>query len=159
MSAAEADAGTGLTRGHRVLPDDPVNAPAVGRLVVLYDRDCGLCTATARALRRWDRRGRLVLVPLQDVDREVPLVAAAVDGLPLDVALHVVDEATGRVAVGGGSVLAIASRLPGGRLADVLARVPPIRWGIGVAYDVVARNRHRIGRWLRLEGPACDVPQ
>jgi predicted DCC family thiol-disulfide oxidoreductase YuxK len=136
-----------------------MSALATSRLVVLYDRDCGLCTATARALARWDRRDRLVLVPLQDVDRGAPAVAPLVDRLPLNAALHVVDETTGRVAVGGGSVLAIASRLPGGRVADVLARIPPIRWGIGIAYDIVARNRHRIGRWLRLEGPVCDVPQ
>jgi len=139
-----------------------VSAAAVAarsRLVVLYDRDCGLCTATARALGRWDRHDRLVLVPLQDVDRKAPSVAPRVRGLPLDAALHVVDETTGQVAVGGGSVLAIASRLPGGSAADVLDRIPPVRWGIGVAYDLVARNRHRIGRWLRLEGPICDVPQ
>jgi len=142
-----APAGDGLARGG-------------DRLAVLYDRDCGLCTASARALRHWDRRGQLDLVPLQDVGGAAPpRVAALVDGLPLGAALHVVDEATGRVVAGGAGVLAIAGRLPGGRAADVLARIPPVRWGIGVAYDVVARNRHRIGRWLRLEGPACDVPR
>ncbi|TMF40767.1 MAG: DUF393 domain-containing protein [Chloroflexi bacterium] len=144
----------------RHAPAGDHQAPGRGRLVVLYDRDCGLCTALARALRGWDRRDRLDLVPLQDVDgRAARRVAALVDGLPLGTALHVVDQSTGRVVAGGAGVLAIAGRLPGGRAADVLARIPPVRWGVGVAYDVVARNRHRIGRWLRLEGPACDVPR
>jgi len=130
-----------------------------GRLVVLYDRDCGICTATARRLRRWDRRHRLDLVPLQDVDAKTsPTVANAVAGLPLDAALHVVDERTGQVSTGGASALAILRELPGGGVARVLERIPPVRWGIDVAYALVARNRRRIGRWLRLEGPACDVP-
>lgn len=130
-----------------------------GRLVVLYDRDCGICAATARRLRRWDRRHRLDLVPLQDVDTKTsPNVANAVAGLPLDAALHVVDERTGLVSTGGASALAILRELPGGGVARVLGRIPPVRWGIDVAYALVARNRRRIGRWLRLEGPACDVP-
>src|SRR4051794_23879747 len=75
------------------------DARAVGggaRLVVLYDRDCGLCTATARRLRRWDRHGRLELLPLQDADvADRPALADTVRGLPLTAALHVVDERTG----------------------------------------------------------------
>ena len=130
------------------------------RLVVLYDRDCGLCTASARRLRRWDRHGRLELLPLQDVDgADRPGLAAAVSGLPLKSALHVVDEATGDVRSGGDASLAIGAALPGGRVVRVLGVVPPVRWIVGLGYDVIARNRHRIGRWLRLEGPACDVPQ
>jgi len=136
-----------------------MSAVARSRLVVLYDRDCGLCAATARALGRWDRRSALRLVPLQDVDTEAPEVAGRVAAAPLAAAMHVVDESTGRIAAGGDGVLAIASRLPGGRAADVVARIPPARWGVGIAYDLVARNRHRIGRWLKLEGPVCDVPQ
>ena len=131
------------------------------RLVVLFDRDCGLCTATAKRLRRWDRAGRLVLVPLQEAPVSArPGLADAARDLPLSAALHVVDERTGAVHAGGDAALAIGAALPGvGRLARVAGSVPPITWGIGRAYDLVARNRHRIGRWLRLEGPACDVPR
>jgi predicted DCC family thiol-disulfide oxidoreductase YuxK len=130
------------------------------RLVVLYDRDCGICTATARALRRWDRRGRLGLLPLQDAaasDR--PRIAAAGRELPLTAALHVIDERTGRAWSGGDAALTIAAALPGGFVTRPLAAIPPIRWLVGVAYRLVARHRRRIGRWLRLEGPVCDVPQ
>jgi predicted DCC family thiol-disulfide oxidoreductase YuxK len=131
------------------------------RLAVLYDRDCGLCTATARRLQRWDRAGRLDLVPLQDLSHAAsPDVAALAAGRPLGSALHVVDPATGTVSSGGEGVLEIARRLPGGsRPAALVGAVAPARWAIGVGYDLVARNRHRIGRWLRLEGPACDVPR
>src|SRR5687768_4814558 len=72
------------------------------RLVVMYDRDCGLCTATAKRLRRWDRHGRLELLPLQDAavsDR--PAVAETARTHPVLAELHVLDEASGRVDAGG----------------------------------------------------------
>ncbi len=129
-------------------------------LVVLYDRDCGLCTASARALRRWDRHERLEMLPLQDAARsDVPAVAAAGRELPLTAALHVVDEASGSIQAGGAGVLAIAAVLPGGWIVRPFAAIPPFRWAVGLGYGLVARNRHRIGRWLRLEGPACEVPR
>jgi predicted DCC family thiol-disulfide oxidoreductase YuxK len=131
------------------------------RLVVLYDRDCGLCTASARALDRWDRHDRLELVPLQDVQTSLsrPGLAAAVRGMPLWAALHVVDERTGAVHPGGDAVLAIASVLPGGWIVRPLRAIPPVRWIVGLGYRLVADHRHRIGRWLRLEGPVCEVPR
>jgi len=129
------------------------------RLVVLYDRDCGLCTATARALDRWDRHQRLDLLPLQDAGHsDHPAVVGAAGRLRLSAALHVVDAVTGRVLAGGDAALAIAAALPGGAVVRPLAAIPPIRWIVGVGYGLVARHRHRIGHWLRLEGPACDVP-
>ncbi|HEX5589317.1 MAG TPA: DUF393 domain-containing protein [Candidatus Limnocylindrales bacterium] len=127
------------------------------RLLVLFDRDCGICAATARRLHRWDRDGRLELRALQDAatdDR--PLVRAVAAGHPLHDELHVLDPATGRVRSGGAAVLEIAGRLPGGRLPAVLARVPPAAWAIGLGYALVARNRHAISRALRLDG-ACRV--
>jgi predicted DCC family thiol-disulfide oxidoreductase YuxK len=130
------------------------------RLVVLYDRDCGLCTATARALGRWDRHERLDLLPLQDAARsDHPAIVAAGRDLPLSAALHVIDETTGAVRAGGDAALAIAAALPGGWVVRPFGAVPPFRWAVGLGYGLIARNRHRIGRWLRLEGPACDVPQ
>jgi predicted DCC family thiol-disulfide oxidoreductase YuxK len=128
------------------------------RLVVLYDRDCGICAATARSLARWDRRHRLALLPLQEVGASGrPRIAAAAD-LPLLEALHAIDERSGAIHSGGDAALAIAAILPGGTIVRLLAAIPPFRWVVGIAYRVVARNRRRIGRWLRLERPTCDVP-
>jgi predicted DCC family thiol-disulfide oxidoreductase YuxK len=135
-----------------------VGAPLNGRLVVMYDVDCGLCQATARRLRRWDRDGRLEMLSLQDAaasDR--PVVAEAARRYPLLDMLHVVDQASGRVDAGGDAALAIAAALPGGRLIRPLRGFPPARWIVGAAYGLVARNRHAIGRRLGLEGPACDT--
>ena len=137
----------------------PSASVASRSLAVLYDRDCGLCAATARTLRRWDRQGRLEVIALQDVTTLAsPEVARLSAGRPLTSALHVVDPATGRVFSGGRGVLEIVRRLPGGSgPARVAAAIPPARWAVAVAYAIVARNRHRIGRALRLEGPVCDV--
>lgn len=128
------------------------------RLVVLFDRDCGICQASARALRRWDRHDRLAVVPLQDAAKSAqPHVASLAATRPLASELHVIDEATGRVRRGGDAALAIAAALPGGTVVRPLQGIAPVRWLVGAAYGLVARNRHAISRWLGLEGPACDV--
>ncbi len=127
-------------------------------LTVLYDRDCGLCQATVKHLRRWDQGGRLTMLPLQSAPgSDDPAIRSAAAGTPLASALHVV-AADGRVFAGGDAALAIIHELPGGHLLDPWRGVAPFRWVIGAGYDFVADHRHEIGRALRLEGPACDVP-
>lgn len=129
------------------------------QLVVLYDRDCGLCTATARRLRRWDRHGRLAMRSLQDAQAPGSDLADVVRGVPLTAALHVIDRPTGAIRAGGEAALAIGRALPGGWIIGILGRIAPFRWAVGIGYAVVARHRRRIGRLLGLEGPACDLPR
>ena len=135
--------------------DPGAHGPA---LTVLYDRDCGICQATIRQLRRWDRNGRLAMLPLQSAPTSGdPAIRTAAAESPLESALHVV-AADGRVYAGGDAALAIVRELPGGHLLDPWRDVAPFRWVVGAGYDAVAHHRHEIGRALRLEGPACDVP-
>jgi predicted DCC family thiol-disulfide oxidoreductase YuxK len=127
-------------------------------LVVLFDRDCGLCQATVRQLRRWDRRERLSFVALQDAAGSgTPALELAAARLPLGDALHVVDE-SGRIRAGGDAALEIVDRLPGGWLLRPWRRVEPFRALIRYGYGKVAAHRHDIGRGLGLEGAACEVP-
>jgi len=131
---------------------------ARARLVVLHDADCGLCLASARLLRRWDRRGLLDLVPLQEAGADPrPAVRHAAASFPLARALHAVAEVGGPVVAGGAAVRAIVARLPGGRVPAAVLAAPPFRWTIAAGYALVAANRHRIGRPLGLEGPGCLV--
>jgi predicted DCC family thiol-disulfide oxidoreductase YuxK len=133
-------------------------ASRTGRLVVMFDRDCGLCQAVARRLHRWDRFGRLEMLSLQDAaDSDRPVIADAARRHPVLDVLHVVDETSGRVDAGGDAALAIAAALPGGWLISPFRGFPPTRWIVGAAYDLVARNRHAIGHRLGLEGPDCDL--
>lgn len=135
--------------------DPGAHGPA---LTVLYDRDCGICQATVRQLRRWDRNDRLAMLPLQSAPTSGdPAIRTAAAESPLESALHVV-AADGRVYAGGDAALAIVRELPGGHLLDPWRDVAPFRWVVGAGYDAVAHHRHEIGRALRLEGPACDVP-
>ncbi|MCI0584693.1 MAG: DUF393 domain-containing protein [Chloroflexi bacterium] len=128
------------------------------RLLVLFDADCGICTASADRLRRWDRDDRLELLSLQSaMDDPRPPVREVAASHPLHDELHVLDPATGDVRSGRRAVLEIAARLPGGRLPALLGRLPPAVWAIGVGYALVARNRRALSRALRLEA-ACRVP-
>lgn len=141
-------------------PSRPTGTATGPRLVVLYDRDCGICTATARQLRRWDRRCALEMLPLQDASASGrPLLAAVVRDRRVSALLHVVDVRSGAIYAGGDAAIAIGEALPGGRLVRLVGRIPPARWAIGIGYGLIANNRHRIGRWLRLEGPVCALPQ
>ena len=128
------------------------------RLLVLYDRDCGICTATARLLRRWDRQHGLELLPLQAAASDSrSRVRDVTRSHPLHAELHVLDPLNGVVRAGGRAVLEIIGRLPGGRLPALLGRVPPAAWAIGLGYALVARNRQAISRALRLD-TICEVP-
>ena len=109
--------------------------------VLLYDADCGFCTASANWLRR--RRLTVAVQPLQDADlaalgvdpdraaREIPLVERGVHG--------------SRVRYGH---RAIAGALTTGsfpwNLAGWLLQHPPVCWLAAAVYALVARHRHRL---------------
>lgn len=126
--------------------------------MVLFDRDCGICTAAAAQLGRWDRDGRLELVALQSaVSDPRSVVRAVAASHPLHDELHVLDPATGAVRAGGDAILEVLARLPGGRVPAALGRLRPARWAIGLGYALVARNRRAISRALRLD-TVCAMP-
>jgi len=129
------------------------------RLLVLYDRDCGICLAAAARLRSWDRDGRLELLALQEAATDGrPRVRDVAAGHPLHDELHVLDPATGAVESGGRALVEIARRLSESRLPVAIGRTPPAVWVIGLGYALVARNRRAISRALRLD-TVCAVPK
>jgi len=123
---------------------------SVPGLVVLYDADCGICTHSARLLRMLDRGRRLDLVPLESGTglSDAPPLAVLRD------ALHVRD-ASGRWTSGGAALVRIGRELPVLRPAALVAGLPGVRHMVEPTYRLVARNRHRISRWLGLT--ACRV--
>ncbi len=115
---------------------------------LIYDGQCGFCRGWIRALRRWDRAGRVRTVPLQD--------EAAWGGVPgltraaLEEAAHLVGP-DGRVYAGAAAARPLLGLLPGGwALAAPLALPGTGRAAAGV-YRWVARRRHRDG----CDSPAC----
>lgn len=87
---------------------------------MIYDAGCGFCRRWAVRLHRWDRAGRLTLLPLQD-DR-----APALAGRPrsaLELALHAVLP-SGEVLAGAAALRGICRYLPGGWLPRALLALP-----------------------------------
>ena len=116
---------------------------------MLYDGDCGFCTASAHAARgRWFR-ARVEVRPLQRAD-------LVVHSLTVDKCvetLHVVD-GDGGIHVGSDAVAVVLkhSRLPWPLIGAVL-RLPGVRSAAQKAYAVVARHRHRLPGGT----PACEL--
>jgi predicted DCC family thiol-disulfide oxidoreductase YuxK len=132
----------------RPTPLDADLAPARGPLTVIYDEECGVCRESVRRLSRWDHEGRLEFMPLQlaAVCGRPQLEQLAAEGRLAD-AVHVVDEATGRVVSGGHAALAILDALPGGWLLRPWAALPPTGAAADMVYRVAARHRDRLA-WL-----------
>jgi len=132
--------------------DESIAGPAGGApggpLTVIYDEDCGVCRETVRRLRRWDHEGRFEFMPLRlAVTSGRPLFERlAAEGNLVD-AVHVVDEASGRVVSGGHAALAILDALPGGWLLRPWAALPPTAAAADVVYRVAVRHRDRLA-WL-----------
>ena len=122
---------------------------------LLYDADCGICTATAGWLARRVDPGQLRVVPLTEAAMDSGL-AANVAGRRLIETLHVVTS-NGRVLTGARAVVAAGRLVPRWKWPAILldhrlgyALLEPL-------YRQVARRRHRISRLLGLPA-TCEVP-
>lgn len=115
----------------------------------MYDATCRLCRFTARLVVRLDRAHELAVLPLQDGEA-TPLLAA----LPPDQRL-----ASWWIALPDGSVLGQGAGLPvllgAVHVTRPLAAVARASSGrvLDQAYELVARNRRAIGRFVP-DGPA-----
>ena len=126
-------------------PPDEETGHGHAPLTVIYDDACGVCRQTARRLRRWDRDGHFEFMPLRSAPTcgRPQIERLAAQG-HLGDAVHVVDEANGRVVSGGHAALAILDALPGGWLLRPWASLPPTAAAAEVVYRVAARHRDRL---------------
>ena len=120
----------------------------LARPVLLYDSECRVCRFTARLVQRLDRTQRLAFLPLQ-ADEAAPML----EQLPEEerMASWRLAGLDGTLAGRGAGGPAVLRALGHARTADMLAAVPETMLEHG--YDLVARNRGRIGR-LVPDGPA-----
>ena len=116
---------------------------ADGRMLVLYDADCGICSRSARFLRRLDARQRLRMMPLQDAGDIVDAPSAAA----LRHAMHVRDR-DGRWSCAGAAWIKIAAEIPLFRPLAVAARLAPVQSLVDWTYWRIAGNRHRLSHLL-----------
>ncbi len=126
-------------------------------IVVLFDPDCGLCTAGIGWLRRRAAADRVIAVPCTDIEAD-PRLSQLLDGHDLGATIHAVmpDD---RVLTGAAAVIAAGRAVPGW---GVLAILYDNRAGHALlepAYRLVAAHRTRIGRALGIERGCAVVPQ
>ncbi len=130
----------------------------MGRPVLVYDGDCGICTNAVRLIvpRGEPRPGRGPRVP---TDAEVvPFQSADLRALGTTAAraereLLWVDHGG---VYGGAQAIARLLIDAGGpwRPLGLLLRVPPFRWAAHALYRLIANNRHRLPGGT----PACALP-
>lgn len=118
-----------------------------GRPLLVYDGDCGFCTASARLAERW--------LHLADVEpwQFLDLASLGLTAEQCGAAVQWVD-GSGRVASGERAVIAALRHAGGawGVVGRVLA-VPGIRLLASAGYRLVARHRHRLPGGT----PACTL--
>ena len=125
--------------GARLVP------PAAGdRWKVLYDADCGFCKRLLAGLLRWDRRGRLEPVALQE--READGLLADLTPDERMASWHLVSP-TGERHSGGAALAPMLRLLPGGPFAAAaFARFPAIT---DRGYRWVADHRSQLSKLTR----------
>lgn len=127
-------------RDGRVLTTSPLPRP-----VLIYDDACAFCRRWVRRLKRWDRRDRIALLPLQD-ER-----AASLAGRPrhaLEHAAHAVLP-SGEVVAGAAALRALCGYLPGGALPRAVLGVPGALPLAERLYAWVARRWGPVGPGVR----------
>jgi predicted DCC family thiol-disulfide oxidoreductase YuxK len=103
---------------------------------LIYDAECRFCRRWVARLKRWDRRDRIFLLPLQDP------AAPDLAGLPREAlrqAAHLVRE-DGAVCTGAWAAREVLAYLPAGWLVRIVARVPGVMALADLAYRRVARR-------------------
>lgn len=118
---------------------------------MLYDRDCGFCKWSLNKILRRDRHGRLRPVAIQS-DEGQALLAKVPPAERLD-SWHLASP-SGEVHSGGAAAEPLMELLPLGRPLALAFRTFPR--STDRTYRLVARNRNRIARVLRID-ESCAI--
>jgi predicted DCC family thiol-disulfide oxidoreductase YuxK len=120
----------------------------------LFDGDCGICTRSADFVRTLDRRHRWVIEPYQYFD-EAELKRFGLTYRLCSEKVRLIAP-SGRVSGGAFAINRfLLDYFPWMVIPIVIYLLPPILLAEIVLYAVVARNRHRISRWLGMN--ACLI--
>jgi predicted DCC family thiol-disulfide oxidoreductase YuxK len=122
-----------------------------GEITLVYDTDCGVCHQSARIIKRLDSLAQITFVGNDDDARR-----------PASVSRELADR-TAVVVQGDKQWIRAAAfakmfrTLPGWAPLGWFLSIPGFAQLANLCYDVFARNRHKISRWLGMA--ACGVPQ
>jgi predicted DCC family thiol-disulfide oxidoreductase YuxK len=121
----------------------PSQSTPAGRLTVLYDAHCRVCTRIAGRLAGADDERRLRIRPLQHaLEDEWPGVRRLRAERDLRWALHVIDE-EGQFASGGEAMLRVFERVPTFAPLARIGRLPLVAGMVEPGYRCFADNRAR----------------
>ena len=112
------------------------------RYSVVYDGECSVCRRLAEALRRWDRRESLEIVPFQGpgVKDRFPWIAP--EAFEASIQLIAPD---GTTWAGAAAIEELLRILPGGRWIGWTFALPLARPLAERGYRLFAGNRRRMG--------------
>lgn len=125
---------------------------------MLYDGDCGLCSAAVQQVLRADHTALFRFAPLQGslAAQVLPRHGRSPSDLDTFCVLLDADTSKEKLLVRSRAALFVARRLGGWRaVLAALASILPtalLDWG----YDLVARNRHRL---VKRNEEACWMPK
>lgn len=93
------------------------------KATLIYDGQCGFCRRWIERVRRWDRHGRIAVLPYQSPELAVRFPELSPEACALRI--HVVEE-DGTVHAGAAAGREVLRRLPGGSLWAVPFAIPGV---------------------------------
>lgn len=122
--------------------------------IVVYDGDCGICTALTIKISAIDRHQRLRFMPYQNPDWQTLLPGVGPEQARNAVFFRTVQ---GRVFAGAAAIFQIMQRLPGcWRTWGRILAFPLCIWVAEPVYRLIANHRAQISRWLGLASCRID---
>ena len=117
-------------------------------LTIYYDGSCPLCRREIALYRRQHGAERLAWV-------DVSAAAALAEGLSCETAMRRfhVRESSGRLLGGGAAFARLWRALPGWRVLGWTFALPPLSWGLELAYRLFLPLRPRLQGWVRRRWP------
>lgn len=119
--------------------------PDLSRPLFVYDGGCRFCRASARLVARLDKAGHLSFLPMLD-ERAESSVALVPDDERFK-SFHVI-EPDGTTYSRGAAVIVTLSALSYTRWVGRLAAVLRLRSVMDILYELVARSRGFLGRYV-----------
>lgn len=117
--------------------------------IILFDGDCAFCNGWVKWIMKRDPRRRFRFLPLAS---EEGVTLRERFGVPRDIDSIVLLQGD-HAFIRSDAAWRVLTALPGHGLSGWLLRIVP-RFLRNAAYDLVARNRHRLGM-----KDACELPQ
>jgi predicted DCC family thiol-disulfide oxidoreductase YuxK len=133
----------------------PTPADRPGADVVIYDGECKFCTASARKLNQFDRRGRLAFLSLHDPEATRRFPDLTHDEL---MQYMVVCPADGGRYRGAEAFKYLSTRLPALYWMAPFLHLPGLMPLWQFFYRAFAKRRYRWGRIESCENGTCKLP-